>query len=452
LPVSSRAVVPRYEIDELIDDEPARELKWGGLVIFVFFGLFLGWAFFARLDAAAYAQGQIAVAGHRQAVQHKEGGRIAALKVKEGQHVEAGQVLLVLEGADVEAQERAVSSQVIDLQAQRARLEAERGHSPDLTPPPEFASLTGADKAEAERALKLQRNELAARAVSLANSKAVLNQRSAQLRKQIEGLTQQMGSTKDQSKLIGEELANIKELQAQGYASVNRVRELQRTEAALRGAQSDLSANAAKSGEQIGEVQMQSLGLDTQRQEDVAKELRDVDYQLGDLLPKMIALKSQLAKTQIQAPASGEVVGLSVFTVGGVIAPGQKILEVVPDSTPLIIEANISPTDADDLYVGQKAEVKIAAFHERDLPVLKGEVTRISADSFSDEHSGQKYFTAEVTVPPSELTRIETARGNDRSMKAGLPVQVLIPLRKRTAFQYLTEPLTQAVWRSFREH
>ncbi len=146
------------------------------------------------------------------------------------------------------------------------------------------------------------------------------------------------------------------------------------------------------------------------------------------------------------------MVGLSVFTVGGVIAPGQKILEVVPDNTPLIIEANVSPTDADDLYVGQKAEVKVTAFHERDLPVLKGEVTRISADSFSDEHTGQKYFTAEVTVPPTELKRIETARGNDRGMKAGLPVQVLVPLRNRTAFQNMIEPLTQAVWRSFREH
>lgn len=452
LPGSNQAVVPLYEVDELIDDEPTRELKYGGLVIFVFFGLILGWSLFARLDAAAYAQGQIAVAGHRQAVQHKEGGRIAALKVQEGQHVEAGQVLVVLEGADVEAQERALASQVIGLQAQRARLQAERARLPQLTPPPEFASLTGQDKVDADLALKLQQNELTARLQSLASSKSVLAQRSAQLREQIEGFRQQMTSTKDQSRLIGEELTNLKELQSQGYASANRVRELQRTEAGLKGAQADLAANAARSGEQIGEVQMQALGLDSQRAEEVAKDLRDVEFQLGDLAPKLAAMKSQLAKTRIESPASGQVVGLSVFTVGGVIGPGQKILEVVPDRTPLVVEANVQPTDADDLYVGQMAEVKIAAFHERDLPVLKGEVTKISADALTDERSGQKYFTAEVTVPPSELKQIESVRGNDRSMKAGLPVQVLIPLRKRTAFQYMVEPLTQAFWRSFHEH
>ncbi len=241
----------------------------------------------------------------------------------------------------------------------------------------------------------------------------MLAQRSAQLREQIEGFRQQMTSTKDQSRLIGEELTNLKELQTQGYASANRVRELQRTEAGLKGAQADLAANAARSGEQIGEVQMQALGLDSQRAEDVAKDLRDVEFQLGDLAPKLAAMKSQLAKTRIESPASGQVVGLSVFTVGGVIGPGQKILEVVPDRTPLVVEANVQPTDADDLYVGQMAEVKIAAFHERDLPVLKGEVTKISADALTDERSGQKYFTAEVTVPPSELKQIESVRGND---------------------------------------
>ncbi|HKX21637.1 MAG TPA: HlyD family efflux transporter periplasmic adaptor subunit [Rhizorhapis sp.] len=177
-----------------------------------------------------------------------------------------------------------------------------------------------------------------------------------------------------------------------------------------------------------------------------------MEYALAELLPKYNAAKDQLERTRIRAPATGTVVGLNVFTVGGVIAPGQRLMDVVPDKAMLVIEAKVSPNDADDLVIGQKAEIRFAGLHERELPILAGQVTRLSADSFQDERTGESYYTAEVTVPPAELKIIQDVRGRNFALRSGMPVQVLVPLKKRTALQYAFEPLTQSLWRSFRQH
>ncbi len=143
--------------------------------------------------------------------------------------------------------------------------------------------------------------------------------------------------------------------------------------------------------------------------------------------------------------------GLTTFTVGGVISAGQKLMDIVPDRAPLQIEARISPNDADDIHAGQRAEVRFASLHDRTLPIIKGEVTKVSADSFSDDKTGARYYTAEVSVPLSEVAVLERRRDQNFALKPGIPAQVLIPLRKRTALQYLLEPLSDAIWRSFRE-
>ena len=452
---SSRALttLPAHlQVDSVMDDNPRREVRFGFIIVFAFFGIFLGWSLFARLDAAAYAPGAVAVAGHRQTVQHESGGTVSVLNVKEGQHVNAGDVLMELSADDVGAATRSMQAQVINLEAQIARLMAEREGRSVVSTPVEFAALTGDEKLEAENALRQQQRELQARGGAISAQKQVLNQRVSQLSQMIEGYGQQVTQTNEQSRLIGEELTGTKDLARQGYASENRVRALERTQAQLVGSAADLKANAARTKDQISENRMQALSLDSQHLEDVAKELRDAQFQLSDLLPKLAGLKDKLNGTQIRSPATGQVVGLTVFTVGGVVGPGAKLLDVVPDQAPLVVEAQISPNDRPDLYVGQETQVKITGMHDRDLPILKGKLTHVSADSMVDEKTGQRYFTAEVTVPVEALAIIQKIRGADGGIKAGLPVQVLVPLRKRTAFQYLTEPLTTAMWKSFREH
>jgi HlyD family secretion protein len=433
-------------------DDPGRELKLGWLVVILFFGLFLGWSMFARLDAAAYAQGQVAVASHVQTVQHRDGGIIKSILIKEGQHVTAGQTLIQLQPTEVRANAASTQSQVISLLAQRARLEAEQAGRSNIVPPPEFAKLPPEAKQEAVKALDLQARELQTRQGSVTAQKNVLKQREAELEQQIIGYKRQVVATDAQSKSIASELEGARALNARGFGPLTRVRQLERNAQELDSTRADLDANIAKSQQSIGEAQMQALTVDSQQAAEVAKDLRDVNSQLNDVSPKLTALQTQVAGTEIRAPVSGQVVGLQVFTVGGVIAPGQKLLEIVPDNSPLVVQANFKPEDAPDLHVGQKVQVRFTALHDRGMPNVTGTITRFSADVLGDESRNQRYYTAEVTVPAAELAEVRRVHGADTALRSGLPVQVLAPLRKRTAFQYLTEPLNQSLWRSFREH
>jgi HlyD family secretion protein len=438
--------------EEVLSDDPKRERRWGWTIAIAFFGVLGGFSLIARLDAAVYAQGAIAVSGNRQAVQHKDGGVVSALHVREGQKVRAGDVLIELAPADVGAAAASMQSQLIGLQARRARLIAEATHLGTVAMPIEFANLAPPAKLEADRAMMLQRAEMAARRTSLARQKAVLNQRAAQLNQQIIGLRGQAASTEDQRRLIGEELVGIRSLAERGFASQNQVRALERSEAGLAGQNANLTAGAAQARAQIGETRAQAQSLDSQFDEQIAQELREVELALADLLPKYAATRERLAGTSIRAPASGQVVGLNAFTVGGVIAPGQAVMEIVPDAAPMVVQAQISPADADDVHLGQATEVRLVSLSGANVPTLHGAVTAVSADRLVDPKSGYPYFTAQVTVPAAEFAKVRKIKGAETSVRVGLPVEVLVPLRKRTAFQYMTEPLTRVFWRSFREH
>jgi HlyD family secretion protein len=427
------------------------EKRLGWCAIALFFGLFLFWSAFIRLDAAATASGVIAVSGSRQVIQHKDGGNVAAVYVKEGQHVQRGQLLIQLAGGDTEAVARSLEAQEIALQAQMARLAAERLGS-DLIVPPEFSELRGDQAAEAQRALAMQRTELATRRRQLSDQRLVLRQQADQMGARIGGLQNQIKSNGIQGSLLDDQLTGLKDLSKKGFASVNRVRELERTAAALDGDTSRLSATVAETREQIGETQKQALSLESQRQQDISEELRTTSFTLNDLIPKLAAAKDAFNKTQIRAPVTGQVVGLQVFSVGSVITPGQKVLEIVPSKAILVIDAKVSPNDADDLYVGQKTEVRVTALHDRGLPVLVGTLSRLSADSFEDQRTGAQFFTAEVTVGEKEFSKLDQLGGGPERIKPGLPVEILVPLRKRTLLQYILEPLDQVLWRSMREH
>ena len=443
--------VPAAAPAEEAQDDGRREIMVGWIIAAAFFVLFLGWAAFARLDQAAYAQGEVTVEGHRQSVQHKEGGIISALNVKEGQTVQEGQVLIALAGTEAKAQESALAAQVYGLKAEQARLRAEQFSAATITWPTEFATLKGADLTEAQNAQKVQQTQFETRAAALAAQKRVLAQKASELKQQVAGYQRQVEATDEQKRLIGEELTGVKQLAAEGFAPQTRVRSLERNQAELKGQRGQYAAGIAQAQEQIGETQLQALQLDKQHADDVATRLRDVAFQLNDAEPKLRAAQDALAREQVRAPASGTVVGLTVFTVGGVIAPGQKLMDIVPTNAGLVIEARVNPQDADDIHVGDEVEVKFPSLHDRSLPVLKGSLTKLSADSFVDEKSGQRYFTAEATVPEATLARLKLAEHGQFRLKPGLPAQVLVPVRKRTALQYMTQPLTEAIWRSFRE-
>ncbi|HZY51985.1 MAG TPA: biotin/lipoyl-binding protein, partial [Reyranella sp.] len=229
--------------------DPDREIRLGAAIAVLFFVLFLGWAAFAPLDAGVHAAGTIAVAGNRQSVQHRDGGVITAIHVREGQHVRAGEVLIELSAPELRASERALTSDYLTLLAQRARLLAERSGQRDFAPPPEFASLSPADREIAAQVMQLQRSEMHARSGSISAQQSVLGQRAGQLVQQQSGYTSQRASLIEQQRLIAEELEGLKSIAAKGFASMNRVRELERAEAQLKGQQAAMESEYARAGE-----------------------------------------------------------------------------------------------------------------------------------------------------------------------------------------------------------
>jgi HlyD family secretion protein len=431
---------------------PRREFALGLGVAGLFLAILIGWGSFARLDAAVVAPGQITVFGNKQTVQHRDGGIVAELDAHEGDHVRMGQVLLRLNPNEVNASEKADAAQVIELKAQQARLMAElEGHA-TIQFPPEFANLTGEEKVDAQAAMVLQQQEFRTRKAALGTAKSVLTQREKESAEQIGGYQRQVTANREQQRLINEEINSLKRLQDLGLVPATRVRSLQRSGAELTGNEGEYTANIARTQQEIGENRIRVSDLERERAADDSKDYQAAEFQLAELQPKLAALREQLDRTVVRSPATGRVVGLTIFTIGGVIAPGQKLMDIVPDNEPLVIEAKVRPSDVSDLKIGQKTEVRISAFHDRGMPTLNGIVSKISADSLTEEKTGATFFMVEVTVPPSEIKHIQERRGDAHGLQAGLPVELVVPLGRRTALGYLVDPLRQTLWKSFREH
>jgi membrane fusion protein, type I secretion system len=435
---------------EIEAGDPRREIRMGVAVAGGFFLLFLGWAALVPLDAGVSAPGVIAVAGNRQTVQHKDGGVVTAIHVKEGQHVAQGQVLIELAAPDLRAAERALTSDYFLALAQRARLAAESDGRSDFAAPAEFSSLSAEDRPIAAEVMAQERAEMRARSKALSAQQSVLSERGLQLSKEQSGYTNQRTHNIEQQKLIGEELVGLQSIASKGFASMNRVRELERAQADLKGQEAAMEAEYARAGEGIGETRMQSLSTGRDRLQQIESDLKDTQSKLSEILPKLISTREQLEHALVRAPATGEVVGLTVFTVGGVVAPGEKLMDIVPDGHGLVIQAQLRPTDADNVFVGQKAQVRFVSVHNRSLPLFTGRVRTVSADSLTDEKTGRTFFRAEVTVPESEMKEVQSVLGNGE-LRPGLPVETVLTVRKRTALQYLLEPLTSALWRSGHE-
>ena len=431
-------------------DDPHNDLRIGWGIVFLFFGVLLGWAALAPLDAGVHADGVIAVSGNRQAVQHREGGVVTAIRAREGQQVRIGDVLVEMAAPDVKAAERALTSEYLNLLAQRSRLLAQRTGASGFAPPAEFAGLSEEDRPLAAQALQLQRAQLQASAASLAAQESVLGQRSRQLGEQQSGYAQQRAAFAEQGRILEQEIAGLRELEKKGFASTNRLRALERAQSELRGREAAMAAEIARAGEGMGETRMQSLSIRSQTLEEVAAELRATQAKISEVLPRLIAAREQLARARVRAPATGQVVGLTIFTVGGVVAPGQTLMEIVPNNRALVIQAQVLPTDADDVFPGQTAQVRFVSVQDKRIPLLSGTLRTISADSFTDEKSGRSFFRAEVEVAPEELEKVRGVLGQGQ-LRPGLPVDLVLAVRKRTALQYLLEPLTSNFWRSLRE-
>ncbi len=435
-----------------VQDDPRRDIRNGVIFVIAFFLIFVGLAAIIRVDAAIYSQGSIVVSGSRQQVQHREGGVITAVKVREGDFVKQGQVLIELAGDNTEANALALKSEYIKLMITQARLLAEMKRASSFSEPPELKMFTGADRVLVENEMTTQRQAMALRYREIADQVTVLSKRRNQTQELIAGAQKQLQANERRKALAGDELASVESLEARGYAPKTRVRQLQQSIAGMESDNAGLTADMRRNSASITELAAQENAIRSQAAAQIVQQLEQISSRLSEVAPGMTSATEQLGRTTVKATATGRVVGLAVHNAGAVVTPGQVMLEIVPDDAPLIIEAMIDAKDGDDVRPQQEAQIRFSAIQERDLPIMKGKVLKISADTFQDPKTGVHFYKAQVEVSPQAVSEISKVRGMTDVLKPGLPVEIIVPLRKRTILGYLFEPLNQTFWRSFREH
>jgi len=423
--------------------DPRREIQIGTALIGLFVVGFLGWSAIAHLDSAVHSQGIVKVAGNRQAVQSMTGGVISAIHVRDGDYVTAGKILVEFASIEALAQERSLASRIFGLQAEIARIGAERAGNVVVTAPAEWSALSREDHALALRNLASEQGNLNAQRALMGSQWAVLQQRITQVGDQIQGYRERQLSNTRQSALNKDELEGVRQLYEKGFATRGRVLALQRSAAAIDGEIGGTVAEMARLRSSAGETRLQMMQLAEQRQRENADRLRTAQTDLNTLLEQWKTARDALARTRLRAPVSGTVISLSANTVGGVAGPGQTLMEIVPTKGELVVEAQVAPSDANDLHAGQRAELRLSSLRGRNPPLLHGRIERVSADSLTDEHSGRTYYTASIAVSRDQLAKVSSEMGIADSVRPGTPVEVIVPLKSRTALQYWIGPLTE---------
>ncbi|RIZ67848.1 MAG: HlyD family type I secretion periplasmic adaptor subunit [Methylococcales bacterium] len=423
------------------DDSSIRAI--GIIILVVTLGILGGWGYLAPIDSAALAPGFVTVKSHRKTIQHLDGGIVSQLLAKDGDIVNEGDVLLILDSTEVKAQLDILRGQQITLEAQLARLIAERDQLNQIIFPNDLQNISDTHIVEARQG---ETQIFNARKNAYQGEISVLNQRASQLVSKIKGLDGQRRSKQELIKSYGEEAHDLKELLAEGYANKQRLRDIERNYENATGEVASLTAEIASSEIQIGETKLQVLQLQKKFQEEVAAKLGETQSQLYDVTQRLVATNDKVHRTVIRSPAGGRVLGLSVHNLGGVISPGKPILDIVPQQEELIIDAQVSPLDIDRVSVGLLAEIRFSAFKQAITPKMQGKVINLSADRLTDEKTGAPYYQAQVELTPESYEKL----GN-LELVPGMPAEVFINTGERTVFEYLMQPISNAFARAFIE-
>ena len=403
-----------------------------------------GWAATTAISGAVVASGSVVVDSNVKKVQHPTGGIVGELRVHDGDRVHAGEIVVRLDETVTRANLAIVTKGLGELMARKARLESERDGLDTIT----FPAQLVADEGDPDRAAAMdsERKLFSLRKTARSGQKAQLRERIAQLGEEITGLAAQQNSKAKEIALIERELAGVRELWKQNLVQLTRLTALEREAARLDGERGQLIAAAAQAKGKIAETALQILQIDQDIASDVAKELREVDGKIGEFVERKVAAEDQLKRTDIRAPQDGTVFQLAVHTVGGVITAGDPIMLIVPEADNLSVEVKVNPQDIDQLQLNQKAILRFSAFNIRTTPEIEGTVTRISADTSTDQRTGQSYYTIRIAMPAEQIERL-----GDVKLLPGMPVEAFIQTRDRTMLSYLMKPLHDQFLRAFRE-
>ena len=418
-----------------------------GMVIvgFVTFGIG-GWAATSELTGAVIGQGVLVVDSSVKKVQHPTGGIVGELRVREGDKVIAGDILLRLDETQTLANATIVSKSFDELVARQARLEAERDNADQITFPKLLLERTRDPASEAARAIAAERSLFDLRRQARGGQKAQLKERSAQLQEEIKGYLGQAEAKQREVDFVHKELEGVRTLFEKRLVPMNRLTALERDTARLEGERSQLSGMTAQAKGKIAEIELQIIQIDQDLRTEVGKDLIETRSKISELAERKTAAVDQLYRIDIRAPQSGRVHQLAVHTVGGVISPGEQIMLIVPDADALAVEVKIAPRDIDQVYVGQAASMRFAAFDQKTTPEIEGEVSLVSADLVQEQRTGMSYYTARVLLNPEEVARLGNAK-----LLPGMPVDVFIKTPGRTALSYLIKPLRDQAERAFKE-
>ncbi|WP_106476057.1 HlyD family type I secretion periplasmic adaptor subunit [Phytohalomonas tamaricis] len=420
--------------------------RLGYAILLVAFGGFGTWAALAQLAIAVIAPGTVAVEAFKKTVQHFEGGIVSHINVSDGDHVEAGQTLLVLDDTQARSQLAISKSAYFIARAQEARLLAEQQGNDTLSFPKALRDAAAQDE-RLQQILTVQQGLFLARRSSLRGEIESLQAQASQMQEQIDGLSQTIAINRQRIASLEDEAADYRSLFKEGLGNNQRIRELERQIMQYRSDTAQARADIAQLKSQISENKVNIEVRRQDYQQEIGEQLRAAQAEISDAQERIVALSDQVRRTTIIAPTSGTVVGLDVHTLGAVIQAGTPIMDIIPDSGGFVVEAHVPVKDIDNIYAGQHAEIRFSAFNQRLTNVIEGEIVHVSADSFTDEATGTSYYKARVKVTEQG----QRAMNSEMQLLAGMPAEVMIQTGDKTLMQYITQPIADMMARAMRE-
>ncbi len=427
----------------------ARRHTLAGLAVTVMLTGGVGlWATQSQIAGAVIAQGHLRVDTRSKEISHLDGGVVQDILVRDGDQVEAGQVLIRLDPTSVAASLEIVDAQLDEHLALRARLLAENLGHEKLVLDDALAARIAA-RPEAQARIEGQQAILDAGRTRIERQTSQLREQLRQTEEQIVGYEAQIAALDKQLELVTEELATAQGLHDRGFAPKTKVTELRLREADLMGSRGAIASQAAEAAARGAEIGLRILEVEAERHQVAVQQLREVEAKLNELHEQRIGLAPALQRMEIRAPESGTVLNLQTHTIGGAISPGRPLLSIVPDDEELVVEVRIDAASRDRVWIGQEARVKFPSFNQRITPDIPGQIKTLSADAVEDDRTGMRFYLADLEVDPQALAQIEEINGI--RLSPGMLSEVYIHTEDRTAASYFIKPVLDSFNRAFRE-
>lgn len=423
----------------------SRPLALGLLTLLLLCGGLGSWSVFTTLAGAVIAPGQIEVSQSRQIVQHLDGGVVEAILVQEGSAVQQGEVVLRLDGSVLRSDQAIITTQLLEVIARRARLEAQRDGA-TVYSVPDALSVAATARPDVAEIIAGQASLLARQADALVQATQQRETRIGQIESQMQGLQAQEAAVRTEITLLEAERVTLSDLEERGLTPATRVSELDRELARLQGRLGEVTFARAEAAGRITESRIEISALLAASRERAEADLRDVAARQLELAERSKALAERIDRLDVRAPASGLVLGLKVTTPQSVVVPAEALMFIVPQDRPLLVAARLPVTHVEEVHPGQPVRLVFGALSTRNAPQITGTVTLVSADAIADERSGVAYFRCEIAIDAATL---QTLIGVE--IVPGMPVDAFIRTGDRTPLSYLLKPFADYFRAAFRE-